>query len=89
MRGRERAGFWTAVTVLGYAVVGVYVGAYAGSDAGRALVQRTHAAVMELLASGRIHPVIERRVGLAGVAAAMTDLAARRTVGKVLVDPRR
>src|SRR5215470_5861125 len=70
-------------------VVGVYVGAYAGSEEGRALVQRAHAAVMELLARGAIHPVIERTVGLDGVAAALGDLAARRVVGKIVVDPRR
>jgi len=72
-----------------YAVVGVYVGAYAASLQGRALVQRTHGALMELLASGRIRPVIDRVVGLAGVAGALGDLAARRSVGKIVVDPRR
>ena len=77
------------VLMKSFAVVGVYVGAYAGSDEGRALVQRTHAEVMELLASGRIRPVVERTVGLGGVAAALRDLADRRVVGKVVVDPRR
>ena len=75
------------VLMKSYAVVGVYVGAYAGSDAGRALVQRTHEAVMELLAGGRIHPTIERTIGLDAVPAALTDLAARRTVGKIVVLP--
>jgi NADPH2:quinone reductase len=50
-------------------------------------VQRTHEAVMELLAGGRIEPTIERTIGLDAVPAALTDLAARRTVGKILVRP--
>ena len=77
------------VLMKSYAIVGVYVGAYAGSEAGRALVQRTHAEVMQLLASGKIRPVIDRVVGLDGVAAALGDLAARRVVGKIVVDPKR
>jgi NADPH2:quinone reductase len=72
-----------------YSVVGVYVGAYATTAEGRALVQRTHAAVMELLASGKIRPVIDRVIGLDGVADALGDLAARRSVGKIVVDPSR
>jgi hypothetical protein len=33
--------------------------------------------------------VIDRVVGLDGVAAALGDLAARRVVGKIVVDPKR
>ena len=52
-------------------------------------MQRTHATVMELLAGGKIRPVIDRVVGLGGVAAALGDLAARRSRGKIAVDPAR
>ena len=72
-----------------YAVVGVYVGAYAAAPEGRALVQRTHAELMDLLASGKLRPLIDRVVGLDGVAQALGDLAARRSVGKIVVDPSR
>jgi NADPH2:quinone reductase len=72
-----------------YSVVGVYVGAYATTPEGRALVQRAHAQVMDGFASGRLRPVIDRVVGLDGVAAALADLAARRSSGKIVVDPRR
>jgi NADPH2:quinone reductase len=70
-------------------VVGVYVGAYAGTPKGRALVQRTHAELMELFASRRVRPVIDRVIGLDAVAAALGDLAARRSAGKIVVDPGR
>jgi NADPH2:quinone reductase len=72
-----------------YSAIGVYVGAYATTPEGRALVQRTHAAVMELLEHGRIRPVIDRVIGLDGVAGALGDLAARRSRGKIAVDPTR
>jgi NADPH2:quinone reductase len=77
------------VLLKSYSLVGVYVGAYASTPEGRALVQRTHAAVMELLAAGKIRPAIDRVVGLDGVAGALGDLAERRSVGKIVVDPAR
>jgi NADPH:quinone reductase-like Zn-dependent oxidoreductase len=38
-------------------------------------------------ADGDIRPVIDRDVGLADVAVALTDLAERRVTGKVVVRP--
>ena len=70
-------------------VVGVYVGAYSKTIEGRALLASIHQELMGLLRSGAIRPVIDRAIGLDEVADAMTDLAARRIVGKVLVYPTR
>lgn len=70
-------------------LIGVYVGAYSRSPEGRALLDSVHNELMDLLASGDLEPVVDRVVGLDGVAAAMTDLVERRVIGKVIVDPRR
>jgi NADPH:quinone reductase-like Zn-dependent oxidoreductase len=43
------------------------------------------AALLALLAEGRYHPTAERIVGFADVPEALTDLAARRTTGRVVV----
>lgn len=48
--------------------------------------QRVHAALLDLLASGAIRPIVGRRVGLAEVAGALEDHAARRTSGRTVVD---
>jgi NADPH2:quinone reductase len=48
--------------------------------------QRVHAALLDLVASGAIRPVIGRRIGLSEVAAALEDHAARRTSGRTVVD---
>lgn len=47
---------------------------------------RVHAALLDLLAEGRIRPVVGRRIGLDDVAAALEDHAARRTSGRTVVD---
>jgi NADPH:quinone reductase len=48
--------------------------------------QRVHAALTDLVAAGRIRPVIGRRIGLDDVAAALEDHAARRTSGRTVVE---
>lgn len=48
--------------------------------------QRVHAALLDLVASGRIRPVVGRRIGLDDVAAALEDHAARRTTGRTVVE---
>ncbi|HEX7132156.1 MAG TPA: zinc-binding dehydrogenase [Iamia sp.] len=48
--------------------------------------ERVHAALLELVASGAIRPIIGRRIGLSEVAAALEDHAARRTSGRTVVD---
>jgi NADPH2:quinone reductase len=47
---------------------------------------RVHAALLDLVAAGRIRPVVGRRIGLDDVAAALEDHAARRTSGRTVVD---
>jgi NADPH2:quinone reductase len=68
-------------------VLGVYLGAYSKDDAGRAFMSGVWGELMGWHADGRIHAVIDRQVGLDGVAAALTDLAERRVTGKVVVRP--
>jgi NADPH2:quinone reductase len=68
-------------------VLGVYLGAYSKDPAGRAYMGGVWAELMGWHAEGRIRPVIDREVGLGGVAAALTDLAERRVTGKVVVRP--
>lgn len=48
--------------------------------------QRVHAALLDLVAAGTVRPTIGRRIGLADVAAALEDHAARRTSGRTVVD---
>jgi len=68
-------------------VLGVYLGAYSKDDVGRAYMQDVWADLMAWHASGEIHAVIDREIGLDAAASALTDLAERRVTGKVLVRP--
>jgi NADPH2:quinone reductase len=65
-------------------LVGATLGGYP-----RAQMQRIHAethdALAKLLAEGRYRPTVERCVEFADVPAALADLAARRTLGRVVV----
>jgi NADPH2:quinone reductase len=65
-------------------LVGATLGGYS-----RAHMQRIHAethdALAKLLAEGRYRPTVERCVEFADVPAALADLAARRTLGRVVV----
>jgi NADPH2:quinone reductase len=45
-----------------------------------------HAALLALLASGAIRPVIGRRIGMSEVATALEDHEQRRTTGRTVVD---
>jgi len=69
-------------------VLGVYLGAYSRDEAGRSFMRGVHAELLDLHRHGRIRPVVDREIGLEGVAAALTDLAERRVIGKVVVRPR-
>lgn len=75
------------VLMRNYSVLGLYMGAYSATAAGRELVAQVHADLVRLRLEGRIHPVIDRVVGLEDVPAALTDLGGRRTTGKVVVRP--
>ena len=48
--------------------------------------QRVHAALLALLASGAIRPLIGRRIGMSEVATALEDHEQRRTTGRTVVD---
>ena len=47
---------------------------------------RVHAALRELIAQGRIHPVVARRIRMEQVASVLEDHLARRTSGRTVVD---
>lgn len=68
-------------------VIGVYLGAYSRTAHGRGLLQGVHDEIMELLATSRIHPLIDRVIGLADVPLALRDMEARTVTGKVVVEP--
>ena len=48
--------------------------------------RRVHAALLELVAAGKIRPTVGRTIGLDDVAAALEDHAARRTSGRTVVE---
>jgi NADPH2:quinone reductase len=69
-----------------YSIVGFYAGAYTFGDP--AAIDRAQEDIVRWHAEGRIRPVIGRTVALDGdVPGAITDLAERRTTGKVVVLP--
>ncbi len=47
---------------------------------------RVHGALRELIAQGKIHPVVTRRIRMSEVAAVLEDHLARRTSGRTVVD---
>jgi NADPH2:quinone reductase len=53
---------------------------------GRATADEVHGALLELLAAGAIRPHVGRRVSLADAPAALADHAARRSVGRTVVE---
>ena len=70
-----------------YSLLGVYVGAYSRDRAGRAYLADVYQSLAAMLEAGELHPLISGEIALDGVAAALTDLADRRTVGKIIVRP--
>jgi NADPH2:quinone reductase len=48
--------------------------------------REVHAALLELVAAGKIRPAIGRRIAMGDVAQALTDHAERRTSGRTVVD---
>ena len=67
-----------------HTLVGATLGSYPRAEMQR-IHAETHAALMELVDSGRYHPTVTRVVPFADVPAALTDLAERRTTGRVVV----
>lgn len=69
--------------VKNYAVLGLYAGNYRKVDPG--VERATHAALMELHATGAIRPLVRERVSFADAPAALSRLGARDSVGKLVV----
>jgi NADPH2:quinone reductase len=67
-----------------YTLVGATLGSYPHEEMTR-IHDETHAALSQLLAEGRYRPLVSRTVDFADVPAAVTDLAERRTRGRVVV----
>jgi NADPH2:quinone reductase len=67
-----------------HTLVGATLGNYPRAEMER-IHHETNAALSELLISGRYRPLVTRTVEFADVPAALTDLAARRTMGRVVV----
>jgi NADPH:quinone reductase len=68
-----------------HTLVGTTLGGYPRDEMVR-IHAETHAALDALLAAGRYRPLVTRTVGFDDVPAALADLAARRTMGRVVVD---
>jgi NADPH2:quinone reductase len=73
------------VLVKNYSVVGLHWGLYRSKD--RSVVVDAHAALSRLYADGKIRPLVSERVAMADAPQALTRLATRATVGKVVVLP--
>jgi NADPH2:quinone reductase len=67
-----------------HTLVGATLGSYPRAEMTR-IHAETHAALMELVTAGRYRPTVERCVDFDEVPAALADLAARRTTGRVVV----
>jgi NADPH:quinone reductase len=71
--------------VKNYSVVGLHWGLYRQHDP--ALVERTHAELLRLYADGLIRPLVSEQAPLSAAPEALTRLASRATVGKVVLLP--
>jgi len=65
-------------------LVGATMGAYPPAQ-GRAIEEDAHRAILELLDAGRFRPVVSRAVDFDDVPKALTELAERRSMGRVIV----
>jgi NADPH2:quinone reductase len=70
-----------------HTLVGATLGSYPRHEM-RRLTEETHAALVGLVADGRYRSTVTRCVTFDQVPDALTDLAARRTMGRVVVDVR-
>ena len=67
-----------------HTLVGATLGSYPRDEMQR-IHAETHAALVRLLAEGRYRPTVTRCIDFDDVPAALTDLAERRTTGRVVV----
>lgn len=65
-------------------LVGATMGAYPPAQ-GRAIEQDAHRAILALLEAGRFRPVVGRVVDFDDVPKGLTELAERRSMGRVIV----
>jgi NADPH2:quinone reductase len=70
-----------------HTLVGATLGSYPREEM-RRITEETHAALVDLVADGRYRPTVTCCVPFDKVSDALTDLAARRTMGRVVVDVR-
>jgi NADPH2:quinone reductase len=68
-----------------HTLVGLTLGGYP-RDEMRRITEETHAGLVALVAEGRYRPTVSRTVPFADVPEALTDLAERRTIGRLVVD---
>jgi len=73
------------VLVKNYSVVGLHWGLY--RTAKPAVVAEAHEALLRMYAEGAIRPLVSERLPLSAAPDALTRLATRRTVGKVVLLP--
>jgi NADPH2:quinone reductase len=81
--GRIPAAPANLVLLKNFSVVGVHYGAYARHDSN--IFRRTHDELVALYDAGKIDPLVHRILPLEEALTGITDLANRRTVGKVVV----
>jgi NADPH:quinone reductase len=68
-----------------HTLVGVDLGGYP-REVMRRFHDETHEALTALIAAGRYRPTVQRRVGFDEVPSALGDLAARKAIGRIVVD---
>ena len=74
------------VLLRNYSVLGLYVGAYAHDEAGRALMQGVHGELMAMIAKGSFRPLVSGVISLDEVPSALEALRDRSVTGRVVVD---
>ena len=68
-----------------YSVVGCYMGGYSNRD--RPYMDSLFEEIFDMCRNGEIKPLVNTRLSLAEAPAAITALAARETIGKIIIDP--
>jgi NADPH:quinone reductase-like Zn-dependent oxidoreductase len=71
--------------VKNYSIVGVHMGGYRSRD--RASLDRCYDEVYQMLADGRITPLVSEVIGMADLPRALRELADRQTTGRVVLEP--
>ncbi|MEM7091810.1 MAG: NADPH:quinone oxidoreductase family protein [Actinomycetota bacterium] len=72
--------------VKNYSMVGVYMGGYHDFDPER--IEECNRVIYPMMADGRLTPLVSRTVGFDDLPDALLDLYERRSIGRILFDPR-